>query len=611
MATAAQPGDEPLTAERILANARAMAPAISARSAEIEALRRLPGDLVADLRAAGVFRMGRARSKGGPQMSLVQHFEVIEVLAHADPSVGWCVKIGTDSGVIAEFLPAGASARLLPHPDMITAGQFTTAHGTLERVDGGYRLTGRFPFGSGVTHADVVMSGGVVTENGTPLVGPNGLPEGRLAFCRADEIVVEDTWHTHGLRGSGSCHYRADGMFIPEDQALRIEEALFANRDPLYSSGFNWVTTMAAVPLGTARRALDEARALIQQRKAGVPPRPMAEIPQVRETVAGAETAWGAAQAFLYRAAGDLWDELERGTPTVETKGRLALANVNCFRMAAEVTRELFDRLGEINRSEGLSILVVEQFARTVLGVADQDPGLERVHPGHPVRGHLFPVDDQPAVHTVGESADPQGAALGRVEVRPQRCQDVVRRGAVGDVRRLELDVGGGASADHGIPVGGHADPVVGLAAELEGGDGEVGDALVTHARDGGDAESGQREVARRAAARGDRVDRRRVCPSDRAVEGPAVGSGCRRRRDVGDDHLLRRGQRGGDLGVLGAVVGQRGRALGGARAGDLGRLAAVGQPQVAVRRVDRGGLVAHPLAAAGHRAARPLPDRG
>jgi hypothetical protein len=94
-----------------------MAPAIAARSEEIEALRRLPADLVAELRAAGFFRMGRSRAKGGPQMTLPQHLEVIEVLAHADPSVGWCVKIGTDSGLIAEFLPAEASARLLPHPD--------------------------------------------------------------------------------------------------------------------------------------------------------------------------------------------------------------------------------------------------------------------------------------------------------------------------------------------------------------------------------------------------------------------------------------------------------------------------------------------------------------
>jgi len=362
--SADEPAAGSLAAARILANARAMAPAIAARSEEIEALRRLPADLVSELRAAGFFRMGRSRARGGPQMTLPQHLEVIEMLAHADPSVGWCVKIGTDSGLLAEFLPAEASARLLPEPDMITAGQFTTAHGTLERVEGGYRLTGRFPFGSGVTHADVVMSGGALVENGAPVTGPAGIPEGRLAFCRADQIAVEDTWHTHGLRGSGSCHYRADGVFIPEDQALRIEPALFANRDPLYSSGFNWVTTMAAVPVGTARRAIDEAKALVHKRKTGLPPRPQAETVQAREAIARAETAWGAAHAFLHRAAEEFWTELEAGTPAVETKGRLALANVNAFRMAADVTRQLFHLIGANVIFQGS---VLERLARDAL----------------------------------------------------------------------------------------------------------------------------------------------------------------------------------------------------------------------------------------------------
>ncbi|MGX7895660.1 acyl-CoA dehydrogenase family protein [Tsuneonella sp. HG222] len=345
MATAAKI-DRELTPARILANAQAMAPAICARSREIEDLRRLPADLVDDLREAGFFRMGRSIAKDGPQMTLRQHLEVIEVLAEADPSVGWCVKIGTDSGLLAELLAPEASARLLPHPDMITAGQFTSGHGRLDRVAGGYELSGRFPFGSGITSADVVMTGAVVHEGGQPVVGENGMPESRLAFCRADQLVIEDTWHTLGLRGSGSTHYRAEAVFIPEDQAMRIDAALFEGKDPLYSSGFNWVTTMAAVPLGTARRALDEAIALIAVRKGGIPPQPLGQLPHVRETIAECETLHGAARAFLYSAADEFWTELEWGMPKVETKGRLALANVNCFRMAADVTRRLVDLIG-------------------------------------------------------------------------------------------------------------------------------------------------------------------------------------------------------------------------------------------------------------------------
>jgi alkylation response protein AidB-like acyl-CoA dehydrogenase len=324
-----------------------MAPAIAARSAEIEALRRLPADLVAELRAAGFFRMGRSRAKGGPQMTLPQHLAVIELLAQADPSVGWCVKIGTDSGLIAEFLPPAASARLLPYPDMVTAGQFTAGRGRLQQTRGGYILNGRFPFGSGITHADAVMSGAMLfDEAGAPVLAANGMPESRLAFCRADELVIEDTWHTHGLRGSGSTHYHAEDVFIPEDQVLRIDDSLFVGRDTLYSSGFNWVTTMAAVPLGTARRALDEAKSLIAERMGGIPPQPLGRLPHVQETIAEAETRYGAARAFLYSSANDFWTELEQGTPAVETKGRLALANVNAFRMAAHVTRHLFDLIG-------------------------------------------------------------------------------------------------------------------------------------------------------------------------------------------------------------------------------------------------------------------------
>jgi len=354
-----------LSAEAILANARALAPALAARSQEIEALRRLPADLVAELRAAGFFRMGRARAKGGPQMTLPQHLEVIELLAHADPSVGWCVKIGTDSGLLAEFLPPEASARLLPDPDMVTAGQFTAGRGRLQRVEGGYLLNGRFPFGSGITHADVVMSGALLFEaDGTPVTNANGMPESRLAFCRAGELVIEDTWHTHGLRGSGSTHYRAENVFVPADQALLIDESLFEGREPLYSSGFNWVTTMAAVPLGTARRALDEARALIAERQGGIPPQPLRQLPHVREAIAEAETRYGAARAFLYGAANEFWAELEQGSPAVETKGRLALANVNSFRMAADVTRQLFDLIGANVIFDGMPL---ERLARDAL----------------------------------------------------------------------------------------------------------------------------------------------------------------------------------------------------------------------------------------------------
>ena len=350
-----------MDAADILANVHALGPAIAARSEEIEALRRLPDDLVADLKAAGVFRMARSRAKGGLQMSLIEQMRVIEELAYADSSVGWCVKIGADSGLIAEFLPEETSRELLPHPDMITAGQFTAGRGRLDRAEGGYILNGRFPFGSISNHADVIMSGASVYENGAPVIGAGGMPETRLAFARADQYVIEDTWRTHGLRGTGSNHYRAEDVFVPEAQAMLIDDALFQNREPLYSSGFNWVTTMAAVPLGIARRAMDEAKKLIAGRQGGMPPRQMGELAYVRDAIANAEMKRGSAHAFLYSSAAAFWAELETGTPSVETKGRLALSNVNACRAGADVTRMLFDLIGANVIFEGS---VIERLTR-------------------------------------------------------------------------------------------------------------------------------------------------------------------------------------------------------------------------------------------------------
>src|SRR6185312_10595391 len=108
----------------------------------------LPTDLVAQLRAAGVFRIMFPRNRGGPEMSLPQQVELIETLASADPSVAWAVKIGSDSGYFCAFLEESAARELYPSIDSITAGQ-APPNGRAVRVPGGYRVTGRWGFASG------------------------------------------------------------------------------------------------------------------------------------------------------------------------------------------------------------------------------------------------------------------------------------------------------------------------------------------------------------------------------------------------------------------------------------------------------------------------------
>ena len=102
-----------LTAELIVANARALCPEVAARAAEAAALRRLPRDLVDKLKAAGCFRVMFPKTWGGPEMPFPMQVELIEVLAHADAAAAWCVKIGSDSGLFAAWLERARRARTL------------------------------------------------------------------------------------------------------------------------------------------------------------------------------------------------------------------------------------------------------------------------------------------------------------------------------------------------------------------------------------------------------------------------------------------------------------------------------------------------------------------
>ena len=127
--------DVALTGTQILANAKALAPILRKRAAEIEKNRRLPADVVQMLRDGGIFRIGFSKAWGGPEMTSMQQTEVIEALAYGDPSVAWCAKLGSDIGLHANFLDQDEARRMFPSIDMHTAGVLLPS-GRAEKVPG-------------------------------------------------------------------------------------------------------------------------------------------------------------------------------------------------------------------------------------------------------------------------------------------------------------------------------------------------------------------------------------------------------------------------------------------------------------------------------------------
>ena len=218
-----------LDGAEIARRVEALLPEIETRADEIAATRRLPRDLVDSLKATGVFRMSMPEAWGGPAVPLPEQVRIVESLAYADPSVGWCVMIGSDSGFYSAFLDDDAARELWNDIDDITAGWLFPG-GQAIPLDGGYRVSGRWKFGSGCTHADVMVAGCIVmNDTGAPVFGPDATPVVRTVVARADRFEIIDTWHTTGLAGSGSNDYTCRDLFVPVEHTFSLAEPVRRN----------------------------------------------------------------------------------------------------------------------------------------------------------------------------------------------------------------------------------------------------------------------------------------------------------------------------------------------------------------------------------------------
>ncbi len=350
----------PNTATGIFRAAAALADDIRERrlADEFDQLRRLPVDVVERLRAAGVFRMNMPAHWGGPELTSMDQVRVIETLAQADASVAWCSFIWCDSGIYSGYLDDGVARALYPRLDMAQSGWIYPV-GRAERIDGGYRLSGRWMFGSGVNHCDMLAAGCTVFENGAPAVGANGRSEWRILLAPPSAFDVEDTWYTTGLRGTGSHHYRVENLFVPAEHAFSFAEpkrdgALWARPDTL-------VRKMSGVPLGLARDAIDRAINVLESKTDRRTGNAYAAKTEIQRAVALAETRWASARAYVYASLEAQWAKLEKCEPlTDRERADPILARYNAFQMAREVAQLMYDTIG------GESVYATNPFDRHV-----------------------------------------------------------------------------------------------------------------------------------------------------------------------------------------------------------------------------------------------------
>jgi indole-3-acetate monooxygenase len=268
-------------ADRLLADIRDLAPDITARAADIEAARRIPLDLVEALRTIGIFRMFVPRSHGGLELDLPTVVEIIGALGRIDGSVAWCAMIAATGPVFVPLLPLQTYEQVYRHgPDVIMAGSIQPA-GTAEPAEGGWRVSGRWPFVSGCEHAEWMLAFCVMTDGGKPLPGPagaDGPPLVRGILLPARDWQIEDTWHVAGLKGTGSHHIVLRDAPVPAENFFDFATGVPCLPGPLYQAAPQVLPVMhAAFTVGMAEGALDDLVALAntgrKQHRAAVPMR--------------------------------------------------------------------------------------------------------------------------------------------------------------------------------------------------------------------------------------------------------------------------------------------------------------------------------------------------
>ena len=333
------------TAPEILAASAALGPQIEACADRIEADRRLPDELVEALREAGVFRIAFPKAWGGPEMGIVDQCRLIEQLAYHDAATAWVAMICSDSGHYAARLDEATAREIYPDLDLLTAG-FLFPAGQAVRVDGGFRVSGRWSFGSGSLHADRIVGGCFVHDGDGMVFGADGIPEMRVLWLPRDEVVVHDTWHTTGLAGTGSNDYSTSDAFVPEAHAFSP-----FHRGPrpeaLYRYHGFFFANLPAVAIGAAQRMLDELCTLAADKVLMPSFALMKDDVRVQAALAEASASLGAARAYQDDTLGRAVDVLERGDELrLADRAAVGLMSVHAAQTAHRVAEQVCATVG-------------------------------------------------------------------------------------------------------------------------------------------------------------------------------------------------------------------------------------------------------------------------
>ena len=325
-----------------LAKARALAPVIAAAAPRIEAGRELPPDLVDALHQARLFRMLVPHSLGGDEVSPIAFLQAIEEIAKADASTAWCIAQTAVCSTIAKCLKPPIAAEIFKNDPR---GVLAWGPAVNEAVadQGGYRVTGVWPFARGSRHATWLAAHCRVYEpDGRLRRDGDGNPVQKTLVVPRQRATVSDVWHAIGLRGTGSDSYALTDVFVPEDDAIgyhALDPAERYEHGPLYSFTIYQLfgSSFPAVALGIARTMLDDFCRLAQTKTPLHQTALLRDNAVVQSQVGVAQSQLAAARLFLFATWEEMWRAAQAGPLSVDQRVRLRMASIHASQQARQV----------------------------------------------------------------------------------------------------------------------------------------------------------------------------------------------------------------------------------------------------------------------------------
>lgn len=333
-----------LTREQLVARASEMVPFLLERADETERNRSMLPDVNQRLIDDGLVRILQPTTLGGHGLDLATHLEVAGELARGCGSTAWlqCL-VGNQNSHIAWY-PKEAQDEVLADGRPLFVPLVMGPPEIAERVEGGVRLNGRWPYVTGIDQATWMM-----------LSARDPDDHARVLTCLMprEAGTVQDDWHVMGMRGTGSKTVLLDDVFIPDHRILSFREVEIegvpgakVHPDAYYvgaPSGIMFAMVVAGPAIGLARCAIDAYKDRLASRWSARMPSSQTEWPTSQIRLGRAMARWKTAKRTLLENADDFTDQVRRKeTMTIEDRSNYRMAVVEVVGQCTDIVYDLF-----------------------------------------------------------------------------------------------------------------------------------------------------------------------------------------------------------------------------------------------------------------------------